>query len=127
MATAQVLKYLRRKAASGFDPIISYLGAEQRFVTPIRNSKLNNLEEQVIFGTDVYTLTWEDSDGNQIVEKSFCNTITDPSVTTDYYKIVTTIYKDPQSGDEDVRFDGTHFKIDIKTTEQAREAGINFR
>ena len=112
---AEVLRYLRRKNPSqpdGFDPI-SWLGAEQRFVTPIRNSKLNNLEEQVIFGTDTYTITYEDADGNQIIEKSFCKTSTDPSATTDFYKIETIIYKDPQVEDNDIRFDGTHFKIDI--------------
>lgn len=110
--TDKVLRYLRRKNPSGFDAI-SWLGAEQRFVTPIRNSKLNNLEEQVIFGTDTYTVTWEDNDGNQIIEKSYCNTSTDPSATTEYYKVKTKIYKDPQTGNQDIRFDGETFKIDL--------------
>lgn len=108
---AEVLRYLRQKNSSGFDAI-SWLGAEQRFVTPIRNSKLNNLEEQLIFGTDTYTITYEDSDGNQIVEKSFCQTNTDPSTTTDYYKLITKIYKDPGQL-SDVVFDGTTFKIEV--------------
>lgn len=107
---AEVIKYFRKKNSSGFDPI-SYLGAEQRFVGALRNSNNNNLEEQFIFGTDTYTVMYDDADGNHIIEKSFCITDEDASHEVDiedrtnYYKVITTIYNIPE-GDQDYIFDG---------------------
>lgn len=107
--TGEVIKYLRRKGSSGFEPI-SYLGSEQRFVGALRNSNDNNLEEQFALGTDTYTEMYEDEDGNHIIKKSFCITnMQNPSSTdidsrTDYYKVVTTIYNN-EHGNVDYRFD----------------------
>ena len=110
--TGEVIKYLRRKDSSGFEPI-SWLGSEQRFVGGLRNSALNNLEEQFTVGTDSYTVIYEDSEGNHVIEKSFCITDLDPSNPsgtdiedrTEYYKVVTTIYKDAEEQGDYV-FDG---------------------
>ena len=110
--TGEVIKYLRRKDSSGFEPV-SWLGSEQRFVGALRNSALNNLEEQFAVGTDSYTVIYEDSEGNHVIEKSFCITDLDPSNPsgtdiedrTEYYKVVTTIYKDAEEQGDYV-FDG---------------------
>lgn len=92
--TAEVLRYLRRKGASGYDEP-TYLGAEQRFVGAIRNSSVNNLEEQFVLGTDTYTEEYEDNQGNQIIVKHFCKVDNSPSETSNYYKLVTIKYDSP--------------------------------
>lgn len=103
--TAEVLRYIRRKGTSGFEPV-TWLGSEQRFVGALRNSGINNLEEQYVLGTDTYTVTYQDSDGNDIIEKSFCVTPSDTlDGVTDYYKVVSTIYNNPDPN-EDYKFDG---------------------
>ena len=87
---AEVIRYLRRKSSSGFESP-TYLGAEQRFVGALRNSNVNNLEEQYILGTDTYSETYVDEQGNKIVETSYHINDTMHSV-TDYYKIISTTY-----------------------------------
>ena len=87
---AEVIRYLRRKSSSGFESP-TYLGAEQRFVSALRNSSVNNLEEQYILGTDTYSETYVDEQGNKIVETSYHINDTMHSV-TDYYKIISTTY-----------------------------------
>lgn len=100
--TSEVIKYFRKKNSSGFDPV-SWIGAEQRFVGALRNSHINNLEEQFVLGTDTYTVMYDDDEGNHIIEKSFCITDEDPEHETDiedrtnYYKVVTTIYNNPDT------------------------------
>lgn len=96
--SAEVIKYLRRKNSNGFDTV-SYFGAEQRFVSPIRNSSLNNLEEQFILGTDSYTEVYEDANENIIIEKNFyINNDAAGAEFTDYYKLISTIYKQEGEG-----------------------------
>lgn len=90
---AEVVKYFRRKGTTSFDPI-TYLGAEQRFVGPLRNSSVNNLEEQYLFGVDSYTETITDADGNTIIEKSFHTNDVKHADAVNYYKIITSIYKE---------------------------------
>ena len=100
-----VVRYFRRKGSTGFDEPVTYLGAEQRFVNALRNSNDNNLEEQYLLGTDTYTEVYEDIDGNIIIEKSFHANSNDPAfVYTDYYKVITTVYKD-NIEDRDFYFD----------------------
>ena len=89
--TAEVVRFIRQKSENGFDAPITYLGAEQRFVGALRNSNINNLEEQYILGTDTITETYTDEDGNTIIEKSY-HTISGGR--TNYYKVKTIIYKD---------------------------------
>ena len=87
---AEVIRYLRRKSSSGFESP-TYLGAEQRFVGALRNSSVNNLEEQYILGTDTYIETYVDAQGNKIVETSYHINDAIHSL-TDYYKIISTTY-----------------------------------
>ena len=87
---AEVIRYLRRKSSSGFESP-TYLGAEQRFVGALRNSSVNNLEEQYILGTDTYSETYVDEQGNKIIETSYHINDTMHSV-TDYYKIISITY-----------------------------------
>ena len=104
--TAEVLRYLRRKGSTPFDEPITWLGAEQRFVGALRNSTVNNLEEQYVLGTDTYTVTYEDLDGNIIIEKSFCVTNADLADASDYYKVITTIYNSESIKNDDYKFEG---------------------
>lgn len=110
--TGEVIKYFRRKdSTGGFEPI-SWIGSEQRFVSALRNSNINNLEEQFVLGTDSYTITYDDNDGNHVIEKSFCITDfddttgdTDIADRTEYYKVISTFYRSPDEH-TDYRFDG---------------------
>lgn len=102
--TNEVIKYFRRKDATDFEPI-SWLGAEQRFVGPLRNSNLNNLEEQYIIGTDTYIINYTDNEGNRIREEHFCMTGANGlEDATDYYKLVSTIYQNPYQ-ESNIHFD----------------------
>ena len=67
---AKVIKYLRQKTGNdnSFDTI-NWFGAEQRFVSALRNSNVNNLEEQYIIGTETYTLEYQDESENDIIDK----------------------------------------------------------
>ena len=92
-----VVRFFRRKARDGYEGI-TFIGAEQRYVNSLRNSGVNNLEEQYLFGTDTYTEIYIDSDGNTVTEKSFHVNSDDSSFIYDnYYKIVITDYKKPQT------------------------------
>lgn len=105
--TAEVLRYIRQKDSTGFNGPITWLGSEQRFVGALRNSGVNNLEEQYILGTDTYTIQYKDEYDNDIIEKHYCVTTSsteDISGITDYYKLITTIYKNPDPN-EDYKFD----------------------
>ena len=104
MATSEVLRYLRQKDSAGLSGPITWLGSEQRFVGGLRNSKVNNLEEQYVLGTDTYTITYKDSDGNDVIEKNFCITGLNLEGITDYYKLVTTIYNESSIHNEDYYF-----------------------
>lgn len=89
--TAEVVKYFREKGKNGFEDIITYLGAEQRFVGALRNTNLNNLEEQYIIGTDSYSESYKDENNNDIIEISYhINDATHSK--TDYYKLKSIIY-----------------------------------
>lgn len=112
--TAEVVRYLRRKNDGGFDAP-TYLGAEQRFVGALRNSSINNLEEQYILGTDTYTETYTDADGNEVVEKSYHINDAAHSL-TGYYKLVTKNYKNGIMN-EDFFFDGNQMKLPNDTSE----------
>ena len=105
---AEVIRYLRRKSSSGFESP-TYLGAEQRFVGALRNSSVNNLEEQYILGTDTYSETYVDEQGNKIIETSYHINDTMHSV-TDYYKIISTIYTNGIIN-EDFFFDNDSLKL----------------
>lgn len=105
---AEVIRYLRRKSSSGFESP-TYLGAEQRFVSALRNSSVNNLEEQYILGTDTYSETYVDEQGNKIVETSYHINDAMHSV-TDYYKIISITYSNGTIN-EDFFFDNNSLKL----------------
>ena len=105
---AEVIRYLRRKSSSGFESP-TYLGAEQRFVGALRNSSVNNLEEQYILGTDTYSETYVDEQGNKIVETSYHINDAMHSV-TDYYKVISTTYSNGIIN-EDFFFDNNSLKL----------------
>ena len=94
MAEHEVLRYLRRKTEDGFIEPVSYFGSEQRFVSSLINSSVNNLEEQYVLGTDTYKETYIDSNVNLKIETSYHVNSDDHDHLTNYYKVVTTIYKD---------------------------------
>lgn len=90
--TSDVIKYIRQKSSNGFDQSPVYLGAEQRYVGALRNSGINNLEEQYILGTDTYTEKYYDDNKNLIIERSYH--INDAiHASTDYYKLILTLYR----------------------------------
>lgn len=61
MASANILKYLKRKKSGAYEAPV-YIGAEQRFVGALRGSNNNNLEEQSILGLDCITTSyWQDT------------------------------------------------------------------
>lgn len=87
-----VIRYIKQKSSSGFNEPPVYLGAEQRFIGALRNSGVNNLEEQYILGTDTYTERYVDNDGNKIVVTSYHINDSQHS-NSDYYKLISTSYK----------------------------------
>ena len=61
MASAKILKFLKRKTDSGTYGEDIYLGAEQKFVSALRGTHNNNLEEQSILGMDcIITSKWDE-------------------------------------------------------------------
>ena len=105
---AEVIRYLKRKSSNSFESP-TYLGAEQRFVGALRNSNVNNLEEQYILGTDTYSETYVDEHGNKIVETSYHINDAIHSL-TDYYKIISTTYTNGIIN-EDFFFDNNSLKL----------------
>lgn len=115
---AEVVRYLRRKTNNSFEEPVSWIGAEQRFVNALRNSGVNNLEEQYIIGTATYTTEYTDINGNDIIEKSFCELGEDqtPSDTTNFYKLVTTKYNEAIVS-RDYYFENNTIKMPYKPEE----------
>ena len=62
--TGNVVKTLRVKAGDGTFPDASAypIGTEPRYISAIRNSNNNNLEEQLLLGTDCIKTFWYDGD-----------------------------------------------------------------
>lgn len=86
MASAKILKFLKRKTDSGTYGEDIYLGAEQKFVSALRGTNNNNLEEQNILGMDcIITASWEDT--NYIEIREFRS----ENVTTGYYILETKV------------------------------------
>lgn len=104
--TAEVVRYLRRKSNGGFNEPITYLGTEERFVSPLKNSNLNNLEEQYLMGTDTHIEKYVDEEGNGIIERSFRAS----GNLNEYYKLNTIIYKVGLEN-EDFFFDDRQLKL----------------
>lgn len=87
MASANILKYLKRKVSGSYETPV-YIGAEQRFVTALRGSKNNNLEEQSILGLEcIETSHWE---GTVLYERKEFH---DGSRVNDYYILESKNYR----------------------------------
>ena len=79
MATLDVIKSLRRKIDDRYEASVP-IGVEQRFVSPLRGTTNNNLEEQLLLGTDLITTSYW-------LGSTLCETIEyrKASVNTGYY------------------------------------------
>lgn len=88
MASGKVIRYIKQKLDDGgFDSPL-YLGSETRFVSSMRGTNLNNLEEQLLIGCDTITEEWIDEDGNTRISKKF----QDSSISFGYYRLDSIIY-----------------------------------
>lgn len=85
--TGNIVKTLRVKDAGGDFPASSSfpIGAEQRFVSAIRNSNNNNLEEQFLMGTDLISTSWQDTVDDKDVIKTRIEYRKDIQNPTDFY------------------------------------------
>lgn len=101
MASANVLKYLRRKKSGKYETPV-YIGAEQRFISALRGTNNNNLEEQSILGFDCITTSyWE---GTTFCEKKEFH---DGTKTNEFYILESRIYNvasDSQFLNENIQF-----------------------
>lgn len=80
---ADFIKQLKIKNTDGFSAPV-YLGAEQRFIGALRNSSLDNLEEQYLLGVDCITTEYWQSAGTHITTKEFYD---GNESTSNYYKL----------------------------------------
>lgn len=86
MASANIIKYLKRKKSGSYEEPV-YIGAEQRFISPLRGTNNNNLEEQNILGLDCITTSyWKNSVLYEIRE------FRDTTKTNNYYVMKSQIY-----------------------------------
>lgn len=95
-STATVFSFVNKKDEYGnFSPL--YLSPEQRFIKPTRSSNNNNLEEQLLLGTDRIITSWQEDEVTyrEHIEFRSNEDISD----TDYYILDTYIY-DYKAGDE---------------------------
>ena len=85
---SSVIKQILQKNGNNFSSPIN-LGADQRYVGPLRQSNNDNLEEQTLLGVDcVTTESWNGT--THIIKKEFH----DGTQTTDFYILTTEIYDD---------------------------------
>lgn len=105
-----IISQIKNKVSnSGYETF--YLGPEQKYVGALKNSNVNNLEEQYLMGVDSYTETWEDEDGNTIIETSFHKNNVEHENAVDYYKLVSCIYKSGTTQDDQYYFEGNAIKF----------------
>lgn len=95
MANNNVITHLKQKGNNSWQPY--YFGSAPNYIKALKNCSLNNLEEELLLGVDSYLETYEDNEGNTIIEKYFC---ADTSNKINCYKIESIIYKDLVSHDK---------------------------
>lgn len=101
IAKEKIIKWLAQKEMSGDMRGPTYLGAEQRFVGPLRGNVCHNLEEEMIIGHSSHTLRYTDDDENLVEEKSFYTWSEEqPDPTENYYKLITTYYSAANQSDD---------------------------
>lgn len=104
--SANVLKFLKRKKTGSTYSDNIYFGAEQRFVSALRGTSNNNLEEQNILGMDcIITSEWEDT--TRIETKEFRN----EELVTGYYILKSQIFN--ESSDSSFRENELFFTSDL--------------
>ena len=83
----KIVKDLHVKAEDGsFPSATSYpIGTEQRYISAIRNSNNNNLEEQLLMGTDLISTCWKDEIDNVLVYKTRIEYRKDIANPTNFY------------------------------------------
>ena len=85
-----VIYYLMQKnndINSSFSDCI-YFGSKPQFISTIRGTSINNLEEQLLIGCDAITEEWIDENNNTHIIKKFCSDKKD----SEYYILETIIY-----------------------------------
>jgi hypothetical protein len=92
---ADVITYLNQKKGKTWTPY--YLGSSPNYIKALKNCSLNNLEEELLLGTDSYLETYEDDDGNTIINKFFCKNV---PIKKNCYKIESIVYKDEVNHDK---------------------------
>lgn len=107
---AEVIQYLKRKENGDYTVPLVWLGFEPCFIEAIRGSSLNNLEEQLVFGTDICSEEYLDEEQNRIIETHYCQTDNVAEV-PNHYKIKTTIYKEPETEGDEFVFRGNKLVI----------------
>ena len=95
---ANVVKYFRKKLSDSGNSAYeapTYIGAEQRFVSALRNSVNNNLEEQYLLGSDCETSIWQDEDKNYSMWKEYYVKSANPKPEDKYgsYRVESVIYQ----------------------------------
>lgn len=109
---AEVIRYLKQKQGDMKVPLV-WLGFEPCFIEAIKNSSLNNLEEQLVFGTDSCTKNYLDEDENDITEIHYCQTDNIDEV-PNHYKIKITVYKNPMVDNDDFELKNDYLKMNEK-------------
>ena len=102
---AEVIQYLKKKEKGDYTVPLVWLGFDLCFIEAIRNSSLNNLEEQLIFGTDIYVKEYLDEEQNQITETHYCKTDNVEEI-PNHYVIKTTVFKEPETEGDEFIFKG---------------------
>ena len=69
MANNDVITHLKQKGNNSWQPY--YFGSAPNYIKALKNCSLNNLEEELLLGIDSYLETYEDNEGNTIIEKYF--------------------------------------------------------
>lgn len=122
MAKANVVKFLKRKINGNYEEAV-HIGAEQQFVSALRNSNNNNLEEQTLLGLDcVETGAWIGTVYHVVKE------FHDGSKTKGFYLLDSLIYNavsDSQIAGEEIQFNSNVVSIDGEfLVIQSEEASI---
>ena len=120
----EVIKYLKQKQGDMKVPLV-WLGFEPYFIEAISNSSLNNLEEQLVFGTDSCTLNYLDEEENDITEIHYCQT-DDVNEVPNHYKIKITVYKNPMVDSDDFELKDDYLEMDEKLGVVFGEAGTEY-
>ena len=91
MASRNVVTSVQTKTASGYDTEVLF-GVQQRYVGALLNSHNNNLEEQLILGTDCVTKEWDDEENNiHMIVKRYWDGSNAPG---GYYMLISKNYGD---------------------------------